>query len=70
MEVSVDPRLCEANGVCVGLAPGVFALDDEEMLRIRQPAEDSEELERVVKAVQLCPKGALEIRTPESEPNP
>ncbi len=59
MEVSVDPQLCEANGVCVGLAPGVFTLDDDEMLRISQPASDSPEIERVLKAVAQCPKGAL-----------
>ncbi len=62
MEVHVDPELCEANGVCVGLAPGVFSLDDDEMLRITQPASDSTEMERVSKAVQLCPKGALSLR--------
>lgn len=65
MEVSVDTRLCEANGVCVGIAPGVFALDDEEMLRIQQPAADSAEIERVAKAVQLCPKGALSAQQEE-----
>ncbi len=59
MEVSVDASLCEANGVCVGLAPSVFALDDEEMLQVTQPADDSAVQARVAKAVARCPKGAL-----------
>lgn len=67
MEISVDPDLCEANGVCVGLAPAVFSLDDDEMLHIRQPASDSPEMERVSKAVQLCPKGALSVLKEETE---
>lgn len=66
MEISVDPQLCEANGVCVGLAPGVFALDEEERLQIQQPDPGSPEVERVVKAVSLCPKGALVLIDGES----
>lgn len=61
MKVSVDPDLCEANGVCVGLAPGVFSLDDDELLHIEQPDGASTDLERVSKAVQLCPKQALRL---------
>ena len=59
MRVNVDRTLCEANGVCVGLAPGVFSLDAEEVLRIRQP--DEESVERVARAVEKCPKGALAV---------
>jgi ferredoxin len=57
MEVSVDRELCEANAVCVGFAPEVFDLDDDESLVIRPvPAE---EVERVTQAVVNCPKNAL-----------
>lgn len=61
MKVSVDPDLCEANGVCVGLAPDVFSLDDDELLHIEQPDATTTNLERVSKAVQLCPKQALRL---------
>lgn len=61
MRVSVDPELCEANGVCVGLAPNVFTLDEDEMLHIHEPADD--DIERVSKAVSRCPKGALRIES-------
>lgn len=61
MEVEVNRELCEANGVCEGLAPEVFHLDDAEELQVRGQV-GPEEQERVRKAVQMCPKGALSIR--------
>jgi ferredoxin len=60
MELRVDRDLCEANAVCCGLAPDVFELDGEEQLVINQPFAD-DHLERVAKAVELCPKNALEL---------
>ncbi|WP_020657822.1 ferredoxin [Amycolatopsis benzoatilytica] len=57
MEVSVDRELCEANAVCVGFAPAVFDLDDDENLVIGPIPE--EEVERVSQAVLSCPKNAL-----------
>jgi ferredoxin len=59
MKVSVDPLVCEANGVCVGIAPGVFDLDDDDELHITQPDGD---LERVTRAVESCPKMALTLK--------
>jgi ferredoxin len=60
MELKVDRDLCEANAVCCGLAPAVFELDDDEQLVITQPFAD-ELLPRVQKAVERCPKAALEL---------
>ena len=37
MRVEVDRDLCEANGVCAGLAPEVFDLDGEDYLHIVTP---------------------------------
>jgi ferredoxin len=61
MELKVDRDLCEANAVCCGLAPDVFELDDDELLIIRQPYPPAEDFERVRKAVDRCPKNALEL---------
>ncbi len=36
MKVSVDFDQCEATGICAGIAPDVFELDDEDMLRLNQ----------------------------------
>lgn len=59
MEVRVDRDLCEANGVCTGIAPDVFDLDDEDELVILQPEPPDQMRESVEQAVASCPKTAL-----------
>ncbi len=59
MQVSVDRDLCEANAVCCGLAPAVFALDDDEQLVISPVP--PELTPRVELAVARCPKNALSV---------
>ncbi|MGI5203579.1 ferredoxin [Spirillospora sp. CA-108201] len=61
MRVRVDPLVCEANAVCVGLAPEVFGLTDDDELRIPRPDVPPEELDRVRHAVRSCPKAALTL---------
>jgi len=64
MEIRVDRVLCEANAVCCGLAPQVFELDDDENLMILVPDTadlSPEQLQRVEKAVERCPKNALSM---------
>lgn len=61
VEIQVDRTLCEANAVCVGLAPDVFELDDDEQLVILLPDPPAERVERVQMAVSRCPKNALRI---------
>jgi ferredoxin len=63
MEVTVDRDLCEANAVCCGLAPSVFELDDDENLVIKVVEPSEELLPKVQKAVERCPKNALELRS-------
>ncbi|MFP3671062.1 ferredoxin, partial [Priestia sp. SIMBA_032] len=36
MKIKADFDLCESNGVCVGMAPDVFDLDDDDYLVILQ----------------------------------
>ena len=61
MRVTVDRDLCEANGVCAGLVPDVFDLDDDDYLHIRV-AEVPESVAAVVRqAVGSCPKTALRL---------
>ena len=61
MHVTVDRKVCEANGVCVGIAPEVFQLDDEDVLHVTQPGSSPELRERVRRAVDACPKLALSL---------
>lgn len=61
MRVSVDHDLCEANGLCVGILPEVFDLDDEEVLLVRDGELAGDEVERSQLAVTTCPKRALRV---------
>ncbi|MFG2076011.1 ferredoxin [Nonomuraea maritima] len=61
MKVSVDELVCEANGVCAGLAPEVFELDDDDQLHILLPEPPPELRDHVRHAVRSCPKAALSL---------
>ena len=61
MLISVDPVLCEANGVCVGIAPEVFALDDDDRLHVLVPDPPDALRDRAARAVRSCPKAALTL---------
>ncbi len=60
MEISVDRELCEANGRCVGIAPHLFRLDDEDELHVHAPS--STDIERVLEAIAACPRTALALK--------
>jgi ferredoxin len=61
MRVTVDRDLCEANGVCAGLVPEVFRLDDDDELHIAEGEVPPELAGQVRLAVQSCPKTALRL---------
>lgn len=59
MEIAVDRSLCEANEVCIGFAPAVFELNDDEELCLIHSTVPESEVERVSQAIVACPKNAL-----------
>lgn len=61
MKVSVDLDQCEANGICVGFAPDVFELDDDDQLHILVDEVPADRLAEVEDAVAQCPKAALKL---------
>lgn len=61
MKVSVDFDQCEANGICVGIAPDVFELDDEDMLHVAEGEVPADRVVQVEEAVAQCPKAALRL---------
>ncbi|MEV0250315.1 ferredoxin [Nocardia sp. NPDC050712] len=61
MKVAVDFDQCEANGICVGFAPDVFELDDEDQLHVLVDDIPADQLEDVKDAVAQCPKAALKL---------
>ena len=61
MKVKADFDLCESNAICVGIAPDVFEVDDDDYLQILQEDVTDENRARVEQAVASCPKAALSI---------
>jgi len=60
MKIIVDPDRCEGQAVCVGLAPAVFALDDDdEVVRLLVDDVPPEHEKRARKAVAKCAMAAL-----------
>ncbi len=59
MRVRVDRDACEANAVCAGLVPEVFAVDDDDNLHILVAEVQAGLADAVRHAVRSCPKAAL-----------
>lgn len=59
MRVRVDRDACEANAVCAGLVPEVFAVDDDDNLHILVAEVPAGLADAVRHAVRSCPKAAL-----------
>ena len=62
MRVEVDRDLCESNAVCVGIAPDIFDLGDDDLARVLVDEVPQDRADQVRKAVGLCPKIALKLR--------
>jgi ferredoxin len=61
MRIEVDYDLCESNGLCMGVAPEVFDLRDDDKLYVLQD-EPPESMRTVIEqAVRACPKQAIRI---------
>lgn len=63
MRIDLDADLCESNAVCMGIAPEVFHVDDDDQLRILTDEPDEVLRPRVDQAVANCPKQALRWST-------
>jgi ferredoxin len=61
MRIEVDWDLCESNAVCMGIAPDVFLLGDDDMLTVLQPEVTPENEDLVREAVRQCPRQAISI---------
>ena len=61
MKVVVDFDKCESNAVCMGLAPSVFEVRDDNFLYVLQ-AEPPEELRATLQqCVHQCPTQAISL---------
>jgi ferredoxin len=61
MRVVVDYDLCESNALCMGVAPEVFEVRDDDNLYLLNENPPEELRDKVEQAVRLCPKAAISI---------
>jgi ferredoxin len=59
IEIDVDRELCIGSATCVRLAPGAFALDDEEIATVQDA--DAVGVEKLRLAADACPTSAITI---------
>jgi ferredoxin len=61
MRVVVDFDLCESNAICMGIAPEVFEVRDDDFLYVLQENPPEELRPKIEQAVRSCPKQAISI---------
>ncbi len=60
LTVHVDQRICEGHGLCLDLAPKVFALSDDETASCAEHP-DPAQLAEVRAAAAACPRQAITL---------
>jgi ferredoxin len=65
IHVDVDRDLCIGSGTCVRLAAGVFALDEQEISVVLNPA--AADIGKLRLAAEACPTEAIRIGEPPSD---
>lgn len=59
MRVVVDRDRCEGNAVCVGIAPDLFVLDDDDYVMVTKDPIPADEEALAEQAIAECPRAAL-----------
>jgi ferredoxin len=60
-KVVVDFDVCESNAICMGIAPEVFEVRDDDFLYILDETPPASLRPKVEQAVRQCPKQAISI---------
>ena len=61
MRIIVNRDRCESNGLCVGILPSVFEIDDSDELVLLDESPSEAVRPQVEEAVRKCPKQALSL---------
>jgi ferredoxin len=61
MRVVVDFDKCQSNAVCMGIAPEVFEVRDDNFLYILDERPPASMRPRLEEAVRSCPTGAISL---------
>jgi ferredoxin len=61
VKIVVDFDKCKSNAVCMGIAPDIFEVRDDNFLYVLQEEPPDELRAKVEEAVRVCPKQAITI---------
>jgi ferredoxin len=59
VRVEVDRDRCEGNAVCLGIAPDLFDLDDEDYAVVKLDPVPADQEQLAEQSIQECPRAAL-----------
>ena len=59
VRVKVDRHRCEGNAVCLGIAPDIFDLDDEDYAVVKTDPIPTDQEELAEQSIAECPRAAL-----------
>jgi ferredoxin len=59
MRVVVDRDRCEGNAICVGIAPDLFVLDEDDYVMVMKDPIPADEEALAEQAIADCPRAAL-----------
>jgi ferredoxin len=59
MRVEVDHDRCEGNAICVGIAPDLFDLDDDDYAVVKADPVPADQEALAEQAIAECPRAAL-----------
>lgn len=61
MKIVVDFDVCESNAVCMGIAPEVFEVRDDDFLYVLDENPPESMRDKMEECVLRCPKQAIKI---------
>jgi ferredoxin len=61
MKIVVDFDKCTSNAVCMGIAPEIFEVRDDNFLYVLQEEPPEEQRTLVEEAVRMCPTQAISL---------
>ena len=61
MKIVVNFDVCEANAICMGIAPEVFEVGEDDYLYVLNEEPDESMRKKMLLAVAGCPKNAISI---------
>jgi ferredoxin len=64
LRVAIDAAKCTGEGICVGIAPGVFDLNEDGLAEVVDP--EGADQNTIVEAAASCPTDAITVVDEES----